>query len=121
MDLSLKNVSNLMRFRPSLKDTASFFSVSEDTITRKIKRWENITFLEFREKHSFPLKMKLMDKAIGMAMAGNVTMMIFALKNYAGWTDKPVELAQEKSGFQPIVLAYSIPPRIEIDEDDMKL
>ena len=104
MELNTINLSNLMRFRPSLAETANWFKVSEDTIERKIKKFEKCTFKEFRDRYSGHLKMKLQDKAIDMAMSGNTTMMIFCLKNLCGWNDKVEQQNQEP---HVIRLAYS--------------
>ena len=93
-----------MQFRPTLKETARWFSTSQDTVERRIKKWTRLTFTEFKEKHSMNIKYKLIDRAIDMAMSGNATMMIFCLKNYCGWSDKSEEKELE---LKPIVLAYS--------------
>lgn len=87
-ELNLQNLIKLMQFRPSLKETASWFGVSEDTIDRKIKKFDKCSFREFKQKHSCHIKIKLQEKAIEMAMSGNSTMMIFALKNICDWVDK---------------------------------
>ncbi len=87
-DLNLENLIKLMQFRPTLTDTAAWFNVSEDTVERKIKKLEKITFRQFKAKYSSNIKYKLMDKAIDMAMTGNTTMMIFTLKNMCSWSDK---------------------------------
>jgi hypothetical protein len=91
IDLDLKTLVKLMRFRPTLKETSFIFGVSEDTIERRIREWVNCTYSEFKERHSSNIKQKLMNKAFEMALAGNATMMIFCLKNYCGWADKPLE------------------------------
>ncbi len=105
IELSHDNLMKLMQFRPTLKDTSNYFGLSEDTIERRIKKFEKLTFTEFKEKHSIQVKHKLIDKALEMAMAGNPTMMIFCLKNYCKWTDK----VEEEINNEPrlIKLAYS--------------
>lgn len=103
MELNHENLVNLMRFRPTLKVTADWFGTSEDTIERRVRKWEKITFGEFKEKYSQHIRFKLMDRAIEMAMSGNATIMIFALKNFCGWTDRihePEATEADSSKFQ---------------------
>ena len=114
-ELTHENLIKLMRFRPSLKETANWFGVSEDTIERRIKKFEKLTFSEFKDKYNTHTKHKLIDKAIEMALAGNATMMIFTLKNYCGWSDhKQVELDDEPKVFK---LAYNPKSLAEAGKD----
>lgn len=87
-DLTRETLIKLMQFRPNKSEVANFFLTSEDTIERRIKEWDNCTYSEFRECHSYGLKQRLQQKAIELALNGNVTMMIFCLKNLAGWGDE---------------------------------
>ena len=89
IDLNHQALKSLMRFRPSLKDAAIFFSVSEDTVERRVKDWEGCTYKEFKERHSLGIKHRLMDRAFEIAMSGNTAMMIFLLKNLCGFSDTP--------------------------------
>lgn len=118
MVLTHENLINLMRFRPSLKATSDYFNTSEDTIERRIKKFEKLTFAEFKEKHSLKVKHKLIDKALEMAMAGNATMMIFCLKNYCKWTDKVEE--EIKNEPRVIKLAYNCGTLVDTARREVK-
>lgn len=103
-------LKTVMRFKPTLADTAAFFDCDEDTVSNHIKATYGISFSEFREQNMVHTRFMLIRKAISMAETGNVPMLIFALKNLCGWTDKPPELDKDK----PLVirLAYNL------DDDD---
>lgn len=76
------------RMNPTLKDTAAFFKVSEDTIERRCKEFGYLDFADARQQNMVHTRLKLIRKALSMADSGNTAMMIFALKNLCGWSDK---------------------------------
>jgi hypothetical protein len=86
-DIELNKIASLLQFTPSLSDTADWFGVSEDTISRRVKEETGLTFAEFREKKRGQIRIKLNQKAVEMALAGDRTLLIFCLKNYCGWSD----------------------------------
>jgi hypothetical protein len=58
------------------------------TIQRAITRDKGRTFEEYRSFHEGGLQLKLIQKAVEMALAGNVAILIFLLKNKCGYSDK---------------------------------
>lgn len=102
-DVQLRAV---MRFKPTLADTAAFFDCGEDTMSLWIKNTYGLGFQEFREQNMVHTRFTLIRKAISMAEGGNVPMLIFALKNLCGWNDKPPDIDKDK----PLVirLAYNL-------------
>lgn len=104
--LDQETLQKFMRYRPSLKETANFFNVSEDTVERRIRDWENCSFKDFKSRYSRDVKNKLIDKALEMAAQGHPTMLIFCLKNCCGWSDK-VELESTDDKPTVIRVAYS--------------
>lgn len=107
----LKNISSqalvaLMRMKPSLRDTAAFFSVSEDTIERYIAREYEMSFAEFREAHMVECRHELIRKAYNMALSGDRAMLALCLKHMCGWGER-AEAAPNLP--LEIKLAYSIP------------
>jgi len=67
---------------------ASVMDCSEDTIDRRIKKEHEQTFSQYREIKLAPTKIRLQQKALTMGLGGNVTMLIFCLKNLCEWSDK---------------------------------
>ena len=87
-DEKLEQLEKYMIMGPKLKNTAWFFRCSETTIEDTIRKHYDLTFREFREQRAEPIRDSLQKKAYQMAMQGNATMLIFALKNRCGWSDK---------------------------------
>lgn len=80
-------------------DSASVMDCSEDTIDRAIKKDFGLTFKEYRERKMADTRIKLVEKAISKALAGDNTMLIFCLKNLCGWRDR-----QPDEENQPVVV-----------------
>lgn len=78
----------LLQFKVPLKFVGEYLEVSIDTVQRRIKNEKGVTFEEYAALKLQRTAVKLQQKAIEMALAGNTSMMIFALKNLAGWSDK---------------------------------
>lgn len=78
----------ILQFKPTLKVCSDIMEVSQDTIEDRIRETHNCTFAEYRDRKMGKVKLKLQQKAIEMALSGNTTMMIFALKNLCDWSDK---------------------------------
>lgn len=78
----------IMRLHPTIKDCASFFECSEDTIENVIKRDYGVNFSVFREQNMVHTRFALIRKAIQKATAGDNVMLIFVLKNLCQWKDR---------------------------------
>ena len=100
--ISVINLENLMRLKPSEEDTAAYFRVNIKTIQRYIRKHCDLTFVQFRNQNMVHTRLSIVRKAIGMAESGNVPMLIFCLKNLCGWRDK-----HEVSGDKDAPLMFS--------------
>ncbi len=96
----------LLQFKVSKGFCADYLGISEDTIDRRIKSEHNMTFTQYREYKCMGMGLKLQQKAIQMALAGNATMLIFSLKNLAGWSDKSEK--EINSDKEILKLAYGL-------------
>lgn len=71
---------------------------SQSTLeTIVLQHFEAANLTDLREKRKDSLKIQLKRKAVTMALGGNVSMLIFCLKNLAGWSDnvQPVVVPEE--------------------------
>lgn len=95
-------------FRVSCMQDALFRRVpSESALERMLLDhfgYANMT--EYREKQRDTLKVSLKGKAVTMALAGNVPMLIFCLKNLCGWADTVQQVPDTESAKNQIRLAY---------------
>lgn len=78
-------------------DIADFFNVSIDTLERYVKRNYKMKYAEYSEKKRSKLRRLLMQKFWEKVKDGNMTAIIFGLKNIMGWHDN-VQFA-ESNGF----------------------
>lgn len=88
IDIDMDQLAAFCRVKPTLDDCAAFFKCTPQTIKNKIKEHSGLTFLQFREQYLVECRHDLIRSAIKQAQDGNATLMIFALKNLAGWKDK---------------------------------
>lgn len=107
----LRELKEIMRLAPTLKDVSAFFDVSEDTIERTIRQNYDLTFAEFKDQNMVHTRFSLIRKAIQEATKDrpNTAMLIFALKNLCGWKDRFDEVKLPEEGDDnTIYLAYEI-------------
>lgn len=97
-------LDKILKFKPSLKDTASVMNCSIDLVEQKIKEKYKITFSEYREQKMASVRLSLVQKAIGMAESGDRVMLIFCLKNLLNWSDNPKELIDIKDKIDKLVI-----------------
>lgn len=109
IELNYDKLDALLQFKVSLRFCADYLEISEDTIQRRIKEDFGVSFSEYHELKMERTAVKLQQKAIEQALKGNNTMLIFALKNLAKWSDK-VESEVKNSVIQI---------NIEADEADL--
>lgn len=88
INVDWKTLDALLQFKVTLKFCADYLGVSTDSIQRRCKEEKGITFEEYHQSKLARTATKLQQKAIEMALSGDRTMLIFCLKNLAGWTDK---------------------------------
>ena len=95
IDLNYAVLDALLQFKTTKKFCADYMGVSERTIDNKLKKDHKMTFTEYHALKLDRTAYKLQQKAIDMALSGNTAMMIFSLKNLAGWSDNAAELNSE--------------------------
>lgn len=101
--INADELEKLMQYNPTLKDAADFFNCSDSTLAKFIQDNFSQTYTEFRDQRFVKTKVSLMQLALTRAHSGSNTMLIFALKNYCGWSDKAeVHVTQDR----PFVLSY---------------
>jgi hypothetical protein len=86
-EIDYKQLDAIMQFKVTKGFVADYFNISEDTLETRIREHANMTFSEYNKLKLQRTGIKLQQKAIEAALSGNTPLMIFALKNIAGWSD----------------------------------
>ena len=84
---SWDKLDGLLAIKMSLIVCAEILGTTNTTIKNHIRKRYDLTFTEYAERKLSPTKVRLVQKAIQMAMAGDRTMLIFSLKNLCKWSD----------------------------------
>lgn len=95
----------------TLKDCCAIMEISHDVIEKRIFEKTGQKFHEYREDRMTKTKLKLIEVALSKAFKGENVMLIFCLKNIAGWTDR-VEHGFDKEK-RTIMLKYNLEEKIE--------
>ena len=90
-DFPWKELDLILPYLPTQRTCADQLGVSESTIEKRIREKYDLTFSEYREQKASGVKIKLVKKAIHEALNGNNALLIFCLKNYCGWSDRPMD------------------------------
>lgn len=95
-------------FRVSCQQDSKFRRVpSESSLERMLlEHYDCPNMTVYKEKYKDTLKIALKGKAVNMALAGNVPMLIFCLKNLCGWADTVQAVPDPDSAKNQIRLAY---------------
>jgi hypothetical protein len=67
---------------------AEKLNISVDSLARRIKEKTGLSFAEYKHQKKEPLRINILKKQYDVAMAGNVSMLIWLGKNELGQTDK---------------------------------
>lgn len=78
----------------TLKEIASWFDCSEDTIERRVKEHSGMKFADYYAQKKGKGKIALRRAMMQNALNGNSTMQIWLSKQYLGMTDK-IEIEEE--------------------------
>ena len=70
------------------REIADVLGCSEDTIKRAVKREKGVTFEEYAQKFAAKGKVSLRRKQYELALAGNVTMLVWLGKQYLEQKEK---------------------------------
>lgn len=88
VDLDSKQFEKLCGMHCTLEEIAGWFHCSEDTVERWVKRTYKKRFAEIYRQKRGAGSVSLRRKQMEIALAGNVTMLIFLGKQYCGQSDK---------------------------------
>lgn len=80
---------------------------AREVIERRIRERYDLTFTEYKSKRIEPIRIKLRQKQIQVAMAGNCTMLIFLGKNYLGQSDKNEHVVESHNTNQELYPAMT--------------
>lgn len=77
---------------------AEKLGISVESLATRIKERTGLSFPEYKEQKKEPLRINLLKKQYDVAMAGNVSMLIWLGKNILGQSDKQTQTIDLQAG-----------------------
>lgn len=90
-----RQLKELMKLRPRLKDAADFFELDPSTIEKFIKRKYELKFSEFRDRYMVETRFNIIRALLKSAEGGNVKAIELSLNYFLKWHNK---MENESSG-----------------------
>ena len=78
---SWDKLDGLLAYKSTLTMCAEILNTTDTTIKNHIKKRYDLSFTDYADRKLSKTKVRLVQKALTMADAGNATMLIFCLKN----------------------------------------
>ena len=100
----------------NMSQVAGYCDVSHVSVQAAVQREKGMTFAEYREHRMAGTNLKVTQKLLQIALAGNLGAIIWWQKNNMGWSDK-TEHAFDKDK-KTIVLKYGLQPKDEEKDDE---
>jgi len=117
--INWEEFDKLCSFQCTLQEIAAWFNCSVDGIEKKCKKEKGMKFSDYyKEKRKIGL-ISLRRKQMQVALAGNVTMLIFLGKQYLGQSDK-VDHTTKGDSIKPIEVVVSSKNEAKIFENTIK-
>jgi hypothetical protein len=88
IQIDFTTVDKLCQIQCTQEEIASVLNVSVDTLERRCKEINSITFAEYSAQKRQGGKMSLRRKQMEVAMAGDKTLLVWLGKQYLGQADK---------------------------------
>lgn len=110
-------VEGLCHILCTKKEISYICGVSDDTLSRRIKKKYKKTFAEYYEEKSSGAKANLRRTLFQKAKEGNIVALIFLSKNYLGMTDRPQEQDDKINQTQIINFTTSFGSNVSDEKD----
>ena len=105
IELNEEQLKKFCAVMPTKEEAATFFGCSPDTIERRCKEFEGLTWKEYREKYMVDCRYRLIRRALERSKKSDV-MLIFCLKNICKWSDK-VQEKESSDDTKPMQMSYN--------------
>ena len=88
VQIDFNTLDGILQFSATKQMCADILECTVDVIERRVLEEKGVNFSTYKAQKMSKTKLKLQQRAITEALAGNNVMLIFSLKNLCMWRDK---------------------------------